>query len=55
MGIHNERDEGEDNVRGIILANEFSDKAQYSRIGLMRDDADEHLKFRRHAFAVEEA
>lgn len=53
--IHRNYSDGEDNVRGIILANEFSDKAQYSRIGLMRDDADSHLKFRRHAFAVEEA
>lgn len=52
--IHRNYEDGEHNVRGIILANEFSDKAQYSRIGLMRDD-DEHLKFRRHAFAVEEA
>ena len=52
--IHRNYRDGEDNVRGIILANEFSDKAQYSRIGLMRDDANEHLKFRRHAFAVEE-
>lgn len=53
--IHRNYEDGEYNVRGIVLANEFSDKAQYSRIGLMRDDADEHLKFRRHAFAVEEA
>ena len=53
--IHRNYEDGEHNVRGIVLANEFSDKAQYSRIGLMRDDADEHLKFRRHAFAVEEA
>ena len=52
--IHRNYRDGEDNVRGIILANEFSDKAQYSRIGLMRDDVTEHLKFRRHAFAVEE-
>ena len=53
--IHRNYEDGEHNVRGIILANEFSDKAQYSRIGLMRDDAGDHLKFRRHAFAVEEA
>ena len=52
--IHRNYEDGADNVRGIILASEFSDKAQYSRTGLMRDDANEHLKFRRHAFAVEE-
>lgn len=52
--IHRNYQDGEDNVRGIILASEFSDKAQYSRIGLMRDDASEHLKFRRHVFAGEE-
>ena len=52
--IHRNYPDGADNVRGIILANEFSDKAQYSRIGLMRADAEQHLKFRRHAFAGEE-
>ena len=52
--IHRNYQDGEDNVRGIILASEFSDKAQYSRIGLMRDDASEHLKFRRHVFAGKE-
>ena len=52
--IHRNYANGEHNVRGIILASEFSDKAQYSRIGLMREDAEQHLKFRRHAFAVEE-
>ena len=52
--IHRNYPDGEHNVRGIILASEFSDKAQYSRVGLMREDAEWHLKFRRHAFAVEE-
>ena len=52
--IHRNYENGANNVRGIILASEFSDKAQYSRVGLLRDDANEHLKFRRHAFATEE-
>ena len=52
--IHRNFEDGEYNVRGIILASHFSDKARYSRIGLLRPDADLHLKFHRHAFATEE-
>ena len=52
--IHRNFEDGEYNVRGIILASHFSDKARYSRIGLLRPDADSHLKFHRHGFATEE-
>ena len=52
--IHRNFEDGEYNVRGIILASHFSDKARYSRIGLLRHDADLHLKFHRHGFATEE-
>ena len=52
--IHRNFEGGENNVRGIILASHFPEKARYSRIGLMRTDAEDHLKFRRHGFAVEE-
>lgn len=51
--IHRNFDEGEGNVRGIILAGGFTDKARYSRIGLLRDDAEDFLQFRTHAFATE--
>ena len=51
--IHRNFEEGEGNVRGIILAGGFTDKARYSRIGLLRDDAEEFLRFRTHAFATE--
>ncbi len=52
--IHRNFDNGADNVRGIILAGHFPDKARYSRIGLLRHDSDFHLKFRQHGFATEE-
>ena len=45
-------EDGENNVRGIILAGGFTDKAGYSKIGLLRDDADDLLQFRIHAFAT---
>ena len=51
--IHRNFKDGEDNVRGIILASHFPDRARYSRIGLLRPDADEHLKFHRYIFAGE--
>lgn len=53
--IHRNYDDGQDNVRGIILAKQFSDKARYSRIGLLMSDYEDFLQFRRHIFAVEEA
>ena len=52
--IHRNFEDGKDNVRGIILAGHFPDKARYSRIGLLRQDADLHLKFHQHGFATEE-
>ncbi len=52
--IHRHFDHGRDNVRGIILAGEFPDKARYSRVGLLRSDTEDFLKFKRHVFAVEE-
>ena len=51
--VHRNFEEGEGNVRGIILAGGFTDKARYSRIGLLRDDAEDFLGFRTHAFATE--
>ena len=53
--IHGNYGDGRDNVRGIVLASQFPDKARYSRIGLLKDDAERFLRFRRHAFAGEEA
>lgn len=52
--IHRNFEDGENNVRGIILASHFPDKARYSRIGLLRPEGDQHLKFQRHVFATEE-
>ena len=52
--IHRNFEDGEHNVRGIILASHFPDRARYSRMGLLRHDADPHLKFRQHGFATRE-
>ena len=52
--IHRNFEDGDNNVRGIILASHFPERARYSRVGLLRPDADQHLKFRRHGFATEE-
>lgn len=52
--IHRNFEDGENNVRGIILASRFPEKARYSRIGLLKTDADQYLKFHQHGFAVEE-
>ena len=49
--VHGNHPGGRGNVRGIILASHFPDKARYSRIGLLKDDAEEFLRFRQHAFA----
>jgi len=50
--VHEHFEGGRDNVRGILLAAEFPEKARYSRIGLMREDAQEWLKFCTHGFPV---
>jgi len=39
------------NIRGIILASDFPDKARYSRIGLPVDNPKDFIKFRKHNFA----
>ena len=52
--IHGNYRDGRDNVRGIVLAGRFPDRARYSRIGLLKPDAERFLGFRQHAFAVEE-
>ena len=53
--VHGNYENGRDNVRGIVLASQFPDKARYSRIGLLKPDAERFLGFRKHAFAGEEA
>lgn len=52
--IHRNYADGQNNVRGIILAGQFSDKARYSRIGLLKPNSEEFLKLCRHTFATEE-
>lgn len=46
--VHRNIREARSNVRGIILARRFPEKARYSRIGLLRADYQEFLKFREH-------
>lgn len=51
--VHRNLATRDEQVRGTILAGEFTDRARYSRIGLLRDDHKEFLKFRRHGLDLE--
>ena len=51
--VHRNLPNGEDNVRGVILARDFPEKSRYSRIGLLRADSSKFLKFRKHGLALE--
>ncbi|MCO6502548.1 MAG: AlwI family type II restriction endonuclease [Acidimicrobiales bacterium] len=57
--IHRNQDRGHRNVRGILLAGSFPDKAYYARVGLGlaqgEDDARRFLKFKRHGMVLEDA
>ena len=46
--IHRNINDGKDNVRGIILAGSFPEKARYSRIGLLKRDYETFIKFKKH-------
>lgn len=48
--VHLNLDDGNNNVRGIILASGFPETAKYSRIGLLKPDVTTFLQFREHAF-----
>lgn len=50
--VHRNMDNGEDNVRSIILAGNFSEKARYSRIGLLTPDYKQRIKFKKHGFEL---
>ena len=45
--VHRNLGEG---VRGIILASEFPEMARYSRIGLLKTDAERFIQFKKHGF-----
>lgn len=51
--IHLHKEGARGNVRGIILAGSFPDKARYSRVGLMREDHEKFLQFKKHELKVE--
>lgn len=53
--VHTNLKGGRNNVRGIILAGQFSEKARYSRIGLLRDDSKAFVKFKEHGFALSDS
>ncbi len=52
--VHNNFEDGRNNVRGIILAEQFPDKARYSRIGLLKPDAKQFLRFQKYMGAGSE-
>ena len=46
--VHRNIQGAKDNVRGIILASKFPETARYSRIGLLKPDYQNFIKFREH-------
>ena len=52
--IHRKFDDGANNVRGVVLARGFPESARYSRIGLLREDAEQHIQFVPHRMSFEE-
>ena len=42
------RNMGQSGVRGIILASGFPETARYSRIGLLKQDAEQFIQFKQH-------
>ena len=53
--VHRNMPNGQGNVRGIILAGGFAEKARYSRIGLLKPDYREFLAFKEHGLNVADA
>lgn len=53
--VHTSVDGGRDNVRGIVVAGSFPTKAKYARLGLMRPDAADFIRFFEHGLAMTEA
>lgn len=53
--LHRNIDEANNNVRGIILAAQFPESARYSRIGLLKQDYQRFLKFRKHGLNVQDS
>lgn len=52
--VHRNIEDAENNVRGIILAGKFPETARYSRIGLLKDDYKDFLKFKKHGFQIQD-
>lgn len=55
--IHRNMEDGTNNVRGIILAGEFTEKARYSRIALEilnKKNYNTFLKFKKHGFTLQD-
>lgn len=51
--LHRNNNEARNNVRGIILAAQFPESARYSRIGLLKEDYQSFLQFKRHGLDVQ--
>ena len=52
--VHGNFEDGNNNVRGLILAANFPETARYSRIGLLKEDHKAFLKFKEHGLNVTE-
>lgn len=53
--VHRNLEDARNNVRGIILAGRFPETARYSRIGLLKDNYRQFLKFREHGLDLQTA
>lgn len=51
--VHRNLNGGGSEVRGIVLAKTFPDKARYSRIGLLKDNHEDFIQFVRHGIPTD--
>lgn len=51
--VHRNVQNARNNVRGIIVARSFPESARYSRIGLLKDDYRQFLKFKEHGLDLQ--
>jgi hypothetical protein len=52
--VHRNIEGAGDKVRGIVLASRFPENARYSRIGLLKPDYQNFIKFKRHGLNVQD-
>jgi RecB family endonuclease NucS len=51
--VHRNVPDANNNVRGIIVAATFPERARYSRIGLLKEDYKEFIQFKKHGLDLQ--